>query len=192
MIVALAVRPPEPHIAGVSITVILVVGVLVLVPASIFLRSFLKDRRAHDGVSSFKRNRVLRSGVAAEATILSSARLRETPSDVENMGYYSNVYEIPAPPGGEAFRTRGIELLPDDFEHYSGFASSILNLEPGEKVAVKYDPVTRTTVMVNRFAKLQKFEQMAAEREQAAERAQQQAAIALKEKQARLLRGDRE
>lgn len=194
MTLALAARPPPPSVAGVPVSDLIVIGVVggivVVVIACVFLSSFVKDRRAHEGVSWFKRRRVLRSGIAAEATVLSSSRLDEQASDLEDMAYFSNVYEIPAPPGGESFRVRGIEQMPTDPP--SGYAGSALYLEPGEKAAVKYDPVDRIVVMVNPFQKLQRLQQEAAERRQVVERVRKANEIAQKEKEARLLRGDRD
>jgi hypothetical protein len=161
---------------------------------------FLQDRRIHEGVSSFKRRRVLRSGVAANATVLSSLRIERKTSGMEVLSepatgnpfgtaYYSNVYEV-VTPSGETFRAKGIEKMPTDSGKVSRHACRHFELQPGETVAVKYDPVDRTIVLVNPEQKLHEAWRLDAAADRAKEDARRATEAAKKENEARLLRGD--
>jgi hypothetical protein len=97
------------------------------------------DLRLHEGVSVFKRRRVLRRGIEADATILSSTMsMRTTLSRFTDA--YSNVYEV-HPSGAPPFRAKGIEVM-------SFSESSDNRLEQNGRVRVRYDPDDHTVVIV--------------------------------------------
>ena len=178
-------RPASTSGSGALVEFVLAAAGLMLLFGVMFTINFFKDLRAHEGVSMFKRRRVLKSGVAANATVLSSSRL-ERDTGVMESAYYSNVYEVGGP-GGELFRAKGIEEMPTGLA-VSGYLS--LDLKVGETVAVKYDLVDHTIVMVNPFVKQHEAERENAQRERTREDERNAELIAQKEKEARLLRGE--
>ncbi len=138
-------------ICAVAAVVLFIVGKLVY--------DHVQDSRAHEGVSSFKRRRVRRSGIAVNATVLSSVRLEQrtandpsvlfTPAtydDSHRTSYYSIVYEV-VTPSGETFRAKGVEEMPQGY--VSKFASRNFELQVGETVAVRYDPVDHIIVLMD-------------------------------------------
>jgi hypothetical protein len=109
---------------------------MVSIPVSI---NYWIDVRLHEGVSLFKRRRVLKNGTIAEATILScEVLMKNTGSRYRSA--YSIVYEVHVP-GGGCFRAKGIEVML--------FSESTANrLSTGERVEVRYDSETRLVVLV--------------------------------------------
>lgn len=178
----------RPRTAGSPVLVeFAVTGGVVVVVAVAFVAFYVKDLRAREGVSFFKRRRVLRSGVAADATVLSSSPLERSTGDFET-AYYSNVYEVPAP-DGSTFRARGIEEMPTAFG-MAGFGGGAFDLKAGETVAVRYDPADHTTVMVNPYQKMNNAQRVREAQERVREEDRRAEQIAQKEREARLLRGD--
>jgi hypothetical protein len=174
-----------------------VVAAVVLFIVGQFIYNHVRERQAHDGVSKSKRRRVHRSGTAANATVLSSLRLEQTTgnwssfrtfgSSSSDSRYYSIVYEVVGP-GGETFRAKGVEEMPRGF--MSANAAYEFELQVGETVAVKYDPVDHTMVLVDPYQKFREAERLEAEAERGKENARQAKERAKKEDEARLLRGD--
>src|SRR5580698_2722478 len=83
MLALAAIRPHDdswsPDAIGAACTAAAVVVILL----AIIVHGYLKDRRQYGGVGSFKRRRVLRSGITANATVLSSRRIEEDKSGIE-------------------------------------------------------------------------------------------------------------
>jgi hypothetical protein len=135
--------PPDPGLelwllGGLAVagTIFLFFLVVVGLPLGF---AYWFDRRLHDGVSVFKRRRVLRRGIAADATILSSTMtMRTTGSRFK--AAYSIVYEV-HPSGAPPFRAKGIEVM-----YFS--ESNDNRLDANERVRVRYDPDDHTVVIV--------------------------------------------
>jgi hypothetical protein len=126
--------PPDAGLLGGLVTA----GALLLCLLAVALVYWL-DRRLHDGVSVFKRRRVLHRGIAADATILSSSMtMRTTAFYLKDA--YANVYEV-HPSGAPPFRAKGIEVM-----SFSESNDNRMNVH--ERVSVRYDPDDHTVVLV--------------------------------------------
>jgi hypothetical protein len=137
------------------------VGLAISVPIAI---SYSLDRNAHEGVDWFARRRVLRSGQAADAKVLSSELMVGKNVGGNHGGAYSIVYEV-MPPGDAPFRKKATEVM--------YFSEARANLEVGRIVQVRFDPETQVVVLVR----------------VSAESARAQADAERREREERLLRG---
>ena len=100
---------------------------------------YIIDARLHEGVNMFRRRKVLRTGVEAQAQVLSSTILmKATGSRLDSA--YSVVYEV-KPPNAAPFRAKAIEVM---------FPSEVSNnhLREGQTVTVRYDPADQLVVLV--------------------------------------------
>jgi hypothetical protein len=122
-----------------SVAILGLVGFVLLSVSIPVLVSFLLDLRAHEGVSYFKRRRVLRQGLEAKANVLSSNILLKSTGRRHEV-IYSVVYEVAAvaePP----FRAKGCEVM------YLSDPNA-RRLREGSSVEVRYDPADHTVVLV--------------------------------------------
>ena len=128
---------------AVSVYAIPVVVLLVLAtPVTLIAFFFFHDLWMHEGVTVFKRRRVLRSGTAAPARILSADMLNKTIGKLSGIAAaYSIVYEV-LPPGAPPFRARGIEVMT--------FVEKDANVPDGASVTVqvRFDPRSHLVVLV--------------------------------------------
>jgi hypothetical protein len=126
---------------------------------------FFFDLRAHEGVTVFARRRVLRSGTAAPARILSDEMLDKSVVRFGTLpAAYSIVYEV-LPPGEQPFRAKAIEVL-TDVEHEANLRAGRGGASLGTDVSVrvKFDPKSHLVVLVRVDAKRWKKEQEAERR----------------------------
>lgn len=130
--------PPADDLSVILVPIAVVVFLLAVLGGPLFL-SYWLDRRVHDGAGVFKRRRVGKSGVLAEALVLSSAiKMQSTGSKLVHA--YSVVYEI-YPPGGAPFRAKGVETMTSSERDAN-------RLKEGERVSVRFDPADHTVVLV--------------------------------------------
>jgi bifunctional DNA-binding transcriptional regulator/antitoxin component of YhaV-PrlF toxin-antitoxin module len=200
-LLALAAARPHSDGSGDSslIGVTCVAAAIVLLVVGAFVRSHARDRRLHDGVSSGKRRRVLRSGTATTATVLSSRRFEPTGWELPTgvpvgrnqivTSLYSIVYEVALPNGG-TFRAKGVEDMPSYYHPDHEHMRREFELQPGDKVAVKYDPVDHTTVLVDPYQKMSEVDRLDAKKDQSKEAARGAEERRERAKEARLMRGD--
>ncbi len=141
-------------VIGTAIAILLVLALPVDATFAVFMGLFIglhlvvlagvfygHDRWIHGGLDLFQRRRILRGGVEAEATVLSE-RLAERRGVVKHRTEMSIVYEVHAP-DGTLFRAKGIEV-------FSSLEWVGHPTREGNRVRLRYDPATRSTVLLRR------------------------------------------
>jgi hypothetical protein len=112
---------------------------------------FCVDLWLHEGVSIFKRRRVLRSGMAAPALILSADSLGRSIGRGQGLSSaYSIVYEV-LPTDAPPFRARGVEVLTSG-EYNANIIGALQTALAGTSatVQVRVDPERKVIVLVRR------------------------------------------
>jgi hypothetical protein len=152
------------RLAGVYTTM---VGVLLAlaIPFTLIAFFFFHDLWMYEGVTVFKRRRVLRSGTAAPARVLSVDVLDKAIGRLGGIASpYSIVYDV-LPPGEQPFRAKGIEVMTDaEGDANLGAARGAALDGTDVTVQVKFDPESHLVVLVRVDAKKWKQKHEAARR----------------------------
>ena len=114
------------------------------IPSMLFAYFFFQDLWMHQGVNLFKRRRVLKSGTAAPARIVSAEMRDKVIGGLRGPASpYAIEYEV-LPPGGAPVRATGIEVMTLREDHANLRAAR----RDGRNVQVRFDPQSKLVVLV--------------------------------------------